>query len=195
MPANTINRGYPYSVPSDPADIPQAMEDFATAVDADVQGVYNGVQLRPAAKAIATTQQKYVNTASGSLRGVRFSSFQFNVSGAAVLADFGLRVIPQLPGYWFAMGTISFPKPTGGTPPTSVSTVLLKNDSSVLSRGGLNGFATIADGTVELVASGGEFMNGTTDFFNVSWSPVATATVPTYYIYTRTLTMVRMTQV
>jgi hypothetical protein len=37
MPAFTPNRNYPYSLPSDPADVPEAIQDLAEAINDDVQ--------------------------------------------------------------------------------------------------------------------------------------------------------------
>lgn len=36
MPANTVNRMYPYSLPTDPADVPGALQSLAEAVDDDI---------------------------------------------------------------------------------------------------------------------------------------------------------------
>ncbi|MFF1957948.1 hypothetical protein ACFVWX_13280 [Streptomyces sp. NPDC058220] len=206
MPATTT-RGYPYPVPSDPADVPQAMQDLASAVDTDVQTVYTGISARPAVKAVGAVTSKYTNVTSGSLRGLSFEYFDFN-TGAAVagngfnqqnslqVAFYGgfYRVIPQLPGFWMAFGAASFPKPAGGVTPAHTAIVLLHNDSTIISRSGINGNTLAADGTAQLATSGGALCNGTTDFFNLAWTPTHTATIPSITVANRNLTLIRMTQ-
>ncbi|MFJ2675141.1 hypothetical protein [Streptomyces sp. NPDC087525] len=204
MPATTP-RGYPYPVPDDPADVPQAMQDLASAVDTDVQAVYNGLSARPSVKAVGQSTAKYNNVVSGSLRGLPFEYFDFNVGGAAIAGN-GFsqqqsaasgsfyRVIPKLPGFWMAFGAASFPKVAGGVAPINTSLVLLLNDSTIVSRSGINGNTLVADGTAQLVTSGGAFCNGTSDFFNLAWTPTHTVTIPSITVNNRNLTLIRMTQ-
>ncbi|RYJ26490.1 hypothetical protein CU044_3783 [Streptomyces sp. L-9-10] len=206
MPATTP-RGYPYPVPTDPADVPQAMQDLASAVDTDVQTVYNGISARPSVKAVGQTVAKYTNVVSGSLRGLPFEYFDFNVGGAVagngfsqqnsfkVIVQGGFyRVIPQKPGFWMAFGAASFPKPAGGVAAIHTAIVLLLNDSTIVSRSGINGNTLAADGTAQLVTSGGALCNGTTDFFNLAWTPTHTSTIPSITVNNRNLTLIRMTQ-
>ncbi|MFE4535705.1 hypothetical protein ACFRKB_11560 [Streptomyces scopuliridis] len=195
-------------MPTDPADVPQAMQDLASAVDTDVQAVYNGISARPSVKAVGQTVAKYNNVVSGSLRGLPFEYFDFNVGGAAIAGNGGgqqnavkvtvqggfYRVIPQRPGFWMAFGAASFPKPAGGVAPINTSIVLLLNDSTIVSRSGINGNTLAADGTAQLVTSGGALCNGTTDFFNLAWTPTHTATIPSITVNNRNLTLIRMTQ-
>ncbi|MGS2588112.1 hypothetical protein [Streptomyces hebeiensis] len=191
MPASTP-RGYPYSVNSDPADIPAATEALAKAVDADVQSLYDAAAPRPAAKAWATTPQKVINVVSGTGYSMRFETFQFN-TGACVLGG-GSSVIPQLPGFWWVMGSLSVPKPSGTVVPTHVGVVLYLNNSSILGRAGVNGTTLAADVSSEVVASAGAYCNGSTDFFTLGFEVAAPSTVPTYTLLTRSLTLIRMTQ-
>ncbi|MFJ9029827.1 hypothetical protein ACIRQP_15090 [Streptomyces sp. NPDC102274] len=193
MPATT-SRGYPYPVPSDPADVPQALGDLAGAIDGDAQTVYNGISSRPSAKAVGQTTAKYNNVVSGSLRGLPFEYFDFNIGGAAVSDTQFYRVIPKLPGFWMAFGAASFPKPAGGASAIHTAIVLLLNDSQVISRSGINGNTLAADGTAQLVTSGGAFCNGTTDYFNLVWTPTHTSTIPSITVNNRNLTLIRMTQ-
>ncbi|WP_326811617.1 hypothetical protein [Streptomyces scopuliridis] len=203
MPATTP-RGYPYPVPTDPADVPQAMQDLASAVDTDVQTVYNGISARPSVKAVGQTVAKYNNVVSGSLRGLPFEYFDFNVGAAiagngfnqqqSIVTGSFYRVIPKLPGFWMAFGAASFPKTAGGVAPINTSIVLLLNDSTIVSRSGINGNTLAADGTAQLVTAGGAFCNGTTDFFNLAWTPTHTSTIPSITVNNRNLTLIRMTQ-
>lgn len=192
MPAFTPNRNYPYSVDSDPAEVYTATEDFANAVDVDVQSQYDRVQRRAVAKAWSTTPRKYTTVQTATTYLVNFDGFQVNTDNFATLQ--GTRVIPTLPGFYFFIATISFGKPTGTVTPTNLSVVALFNSSSVVSRSGLNGTVISADNTAELVCAGGQFMNGTTDYMEVSFAVVTPATVPNMTIYTRSLTLIRMTQ-
>lgn len=192
MPANTVNRSYPYSIPADPADVPQAMEDFANAVDVDVQSQWDRLTRRPVAKAWSTTPQTFqIITTGAPSRTVRFDNFQVNTDNFATLS--GGRVTPSLPGFYFVIASVSFGKPSGAVTPTHIATVIVANNTSVVSRSGLNGNTLTADNTSEIVAAGGRFMNGTSDFFTTVFELVAPATVPIYTVYTRSLTLIRMT--
>lgn len=50
MVAFTPNRNYPYSTAGDPADVPQALQDFAEAVDDDLETRDAVIRTRPYAK-------------------------------------------------------------------------------------------------------------------------------------------------
>lgn len=191
MPAFTP-RDYPYSVDSDPARVPAATQAFAEAVDSDVQGLYDSVRLRPAAKAWSTVPHRLVNLVSATDYLLGLDSFQFNASGAGVLAS-GTRVIPQFPGFWWVMGTLSVPKPSGAVVPTHVGTSIYFNNFNVISRSSVNGTTLAADVSSEIAVSGGSYCNGTTDFFSMTFDVNAASTVPSYTILTRSLMMIRMT--
>jgi hypothetical protein len=192
MPANTVNRGYPYSIPADPADVPQAMEDFANAVDVDVQSQWDRLTRRPVAKAWSTTPQTFQTVTSGTDFIVNFDNFQVNTDNFATLS--GGRVTPTLPGFYFAIATVSFGKPSGAVTPTNISTIMLFNNVSVISRSGVNGTVLAADNTAEIVAAGGQLMNGTSDWLTAAFQVTAPSTVPIFTVYTRSLTIIRMTQ-
>lgn len=193
MPAFTP-RAYPYPVDSDPADVPAATQGLAEAVDGDVQGLYDAVRLRPAAKAWSTVPYKIAPANSGIAYLLPLDSFQFNVSDACVLVNRG-RIIPQLPGFWWVMGSISIPKPSGTVVPVGVCVSMFVSGLSVIGRSGVNGTTLAADGSSELVASGGSYFNGTTDFLDLAVEVTASATVPTFTVLTRALTLIRMTTV
>lgn len=106
MPAFTPNRNYPYSVPGDPADVAQAIEDLAEAVDADVQALIAQVGPRPMARVRGTVSSVQSGTGFTSAQ-VSFDTIDFNIGGAiGPLTDGTVNVL--LNGAWVVFGTAQY---------------------------------------------------------------------------------------
>lgn len=111
MPANTVNRGYPYSIPTDNNDVPGALQALAEAVEADLQALAGSVPslVRPIARMRGTTPVT-LNSAQ-TFRDMPFDAFDFNLGGALPpTAANGTNIVftPQLAGFWFAIGTVTY---------------------------------------------------------------------------------------
>lgn len=136
MPAFTVNRNYPYSVPTDPADVPQAMQDLAEAVEADLQALEGSVPtlVRPMARLRGTTPVT-LNSAQTE-RDCPFDLIDFNLGGALAPGHnpASVIIVPQLPGFWFAVGHVTYQ--------TAGSSTL--NEIGVRLRGGVLGGSSAA---------------------------------------------------
>lgn len=98
MPAFTPNRNYPYSLPTDPADVPISLQDLAEAIDLDLRNVEDQVLARPFAQVSGTTPQKVQPNVSTTML---FDFVDFDNDGMASLSQFPTRLQPQTAGtYW-----------------------------------------------------------------------------------------------
>lgn len=193
--AVTPNRNYPYPLPTDVADVPGALEELAVAVENDVQFQYDRVAQRSVAKAWRTSSQSVIsNWSSGSAFFLLLDDgFQINVN-----ADFtvnGSRLYPTQPGFYLFLTTVSFPVVSLTTPyPEVRRTELFANGTVLLASSSLTNDLQVVDGSVEAVASGGRFMNGTTDYVQVAARIYSDngAIIPTVRINTRSITGIRM---
>lgn len=98
MPAFTPNRNYPYSLPSDPADVPHSIQDLAEAIDLDLRAVEDQVLARPFAQVSGTTPQ---TVQPGVSTTMLFDFVDFDNDGMSSLSQFPTRLVPQTAGtYW-----------------------------------------------------------------------------------------------
>lgn len=90
----TANRNYPYPDPTDPADMPQALQDLAEAVDVDVEALSALAVIPPLA--VVTGNNPSENTTSpGVEKSMVYTTVDYDNDGMANLAltDNGLTVI------------------------------------------------------------------------------------------------------
>ncbi|MEU7010355.1 hypothetical protein [Streptomyces sp. NPDC046332] len=106
MPLPTPNRGYPYSVPGDPADVPAAIQALAEAVDADAATLQSLVGPRPMARLRGSTQ--VVNQANIIPSDLPLETVDFNIGGAVGPIVNGRAEI-LLDGLWFMFATLVYP--------------------------------------------------------------------------------------
>lgn len=124
MPANTPNRGYPYSLPADAVDIPGDIQRLAEAIDTDLATLTATIPTRPAMRlrgtdAFLTSTDTAVVGDGTSLpfdtedfnTGITYTQ-QTNALGAASPTR---SVRLTQPGIYFVMGTVAYPRPTSGT--------------------------------------------------------------------------------
>lgn len=213
MPAFTPNRGYPYPLPTDPADVPQAFEDLANAIDNDVCALANGVIARPASRfrGIApytspTTQNLIDMQAIQFTARLPFDTTDFNTANVTLQPmEAGNRLVfPEDPGFYFALATVTIPVLTIATTPDFFSLTFHKADvtvpnSIVLGQrlGATSNFVAVDanDRNVRLMSLGvGCFMNGTTDAFSVEFLAETMPAVSGYALGERTITILKMTQ-
>lgn len=192
----TINRNYPWPDPTDPADVPEALEDLALAIDADVQSQYDRITTRSVAKAWRTSSPTFItNWVSG--LGIFQSlddGFQINTNAAVELS--GTRLYPREAGFWLFSASMSWPVVELTSPyPQGRHSEVWVNGLTMLGRDSFNDDIPVNDVSVETFASGGRFMNGTTDYVQLSARVFSNtgANIPKVWLNTRALTAIRMT--
>jgi len=193
MPAFTVNRNYPYSIPTDPADVAQALEDLARAVDADVENIADTIGARPLARVRGTTPQSFGSTIE--TIPLTFALTDLNVGGAiAPLGGTPTTITPLLPGFWWAVGTLAYPT-AGASSLNNIGLRLQKSGSNALgSRQNTHVQPPTSDGVRNFCVSMGSFMNGTTDTFALQGFINRASGTATYTVYDRALTIFRMTE-
>lgn len=191
MPAFTPNRNYPYSLPTDPADVPAAIQALAEAVNDDVDNLESIIGTRPMARVRGTTPLTIVNP--NTVLTLPFELIDFNVNGAiAPLEGDGTIVRPLLPGVWLMVATMNFPQPGAST----VDAIGLEVDMNfIVGEVATHRHPTVAQGTMQLDATGfGIAVDGINDqAFIRGFIGRASGTAP-QTIRDRTLTLFRMTQ-
>jgi hypothetical protein len=211
MPAVTPNRGYPYPLPADPADIPQAFQDLAEAIDNDVCALTNGVTGRPASRfrgtapyTSITPQLPVFDPAQGFRSRLPFDTTDFNTANVTLQSqDMGNRLIfPEDPGFYFVLTTVYIPILTLPTTPTYFQFMLRRANvvtpipiGTRLGATSNNVAISADDRNVRLMSLGmGVFMNGSTDAFSVDLTLETTPAVDGWPIGERTITLIKMTQ-
>lgn len=178
MPATTP-RGYPYSIPGDPADVPTAIQDLAEAIDADVQAREDSIHPRPAFQLTGTESVTY---ASGGPLTKNFAQ-PFNTQGALVGAAIDpvtgslTRIIPQLPGFWWFSGTLTLPR-AGSAGQIQTFDMTLQTAAGVLGRNGTHLMPPASDGSNDITVNTGGFFNGTTDYIEMIGGATYITSVP-----------------
>lgn len=207
MPASTVNRLYPYSIPGDPNDVPQALQDLVEAIDDDVCTLLQ-TGGRPASRFRGTGT--YNSPAASGIGGdttnrVPFDTIDFNNANVTMqtMVTGNRLLFPEDPGFYVGIATVQVPTLT--TVVTSVDYIGLQirrgNISSPavlatrLAGGGNHIPANADDRNVRVIAvATGGFFNGTTDAFSIEFRAMTTPTIADYPIRERTLTILKMTQ-
>jgi|SoiMethySBSTD1v2_1073268.scaffolds.fasta_scaffold07938_15 hypothetical protein len=206
MPANTANRAYPYSLPTDPTDIPGALQSLATAIDADVCALTASVTGRPVSRFRGTGTFASLTPSLGATVGtlrVPFDTTDFNEVPATMQSqEVGFRMInPTVPGFYAVQAYVDVPVLT-----LAASIVQLRVEIRKVSTAAPGGSGTLVAGTTHhfpvtstdrnvrrFNAGSGVFMNGTTDAFSVEFFADTTPDVSEYVINERELFIMRMT--
>jgi hypothetical protein len=199
MPAFTANRGYPYSIGTDPADVPEAMQALAEAVEADLQTVAGSIPslVRPMARLRGTTPVT-LNSAE-TFKDLRFDSIDFNLGGALSPAHNpdNFVIAPQLPGFWFAKGFVTYQSAGSST----------LNEIGLILRGGNQGGATLplsdqnthvqpplSDSVRNHHVAGGQLCDGSLIAFRLRAYLNRASGTASYTFLDRSITIFRMTQ-
>lgn len=205
MPANTVNRLYPYSVPGDPADVPAALQSLAEAIDDDVCALINGVTGRPVAQFRGTGQYHSFTTSLGAgfPPQLPFDVEEFDTANVTLQSqELGNRLVfPEDPGFYFALAMVQVPTSTHAVPMDMLVSIT-KGDitSPATPRTRLavcshNINVSPDDRDMRLFTLSTQvFMNGTTDGFSVEFFADSTPDVTEYVIAERRLTILKMTQ-
>lgn len=192
----TINRNYPWPDPTDPADVPGALEDLALAIETDVQSQYDRIATRSVAKAWRVSAPTFITNWQF---GFGFflaldDGFQINTNSAVELS--GTRLYPREAGFWLFSASISWPTVETVSPyPQGRHSEVWANGTTMLGRDSFNDNIPVTDVSAETFAVGGRFMNGTTDYVQVVGRVFSDngANIPKVFMNTRALTAMRMT--
>jgi hypothetical protein len=191
------SRGYPYSIPSDPADVSAAIEDLATAVDADVQARADSIHPRPAFRLGATEPISFPAwTTVTTTQRLTFQTQDELVGGAIdpVTGSVG-RIVPRLPGFWWIQASMVIPR-SGAVSMDQIG-LTIQTGTTVLARTSTHLPPSPSDGVSNISTQAGTYFNGTTDFVEVMGTThVATPSVltPTMIVRNRYIYAMRMTE-
>lgn len=191
MPAFTVNRGYPYSIPTDPADVPQALEDLARAVDTDVTNLEATIGVRPQARVRGVTP--IVVDGLSTSADLTFELVDYNINGAiAPLSTNDTTVNPLLDGVWAMIGTLNYAQP-GSVNIDSLGVEIFVG-GVLVAQTITHRHPTIAQGTVKLDTVGIQFNNGLSDAIQMRAIVTRSAGTTPMTFRDRSLTLMRMTQ-
>lgn len=113
MPTPTPNRGYPAPVNSDPADVPQALQDLAEAIDSDLATIEPTIHQRPFFRVTASAPQKMIFSTSERLQ---FTDLEANTENAIVPSPvMPINAVRPSAGAWWLTATCSYGAPPAGT--------------------------------------------------------------------------------
>lgn len=165
MVAFTPNRNYPYSQATDPADIPQAIEDLANAIDLDVQARYDSVLPRRSARVrnLSTTRQFFPATTQTEL------TFDFIDYDNAAIVDLGAeptRLTPTSAGLWAFWGALEVPNSFANG-----YELMIRKNGGELTRYTPHDSDPIGETVMRTISSVGT-ANGTTDYFTMTFNPI-----------------------
>lgn len=192
MPASTP-RGYPYSLPTDPADAPHAIQDLAEAVDTDVQAVADSIAPREGFRLQGTVSQALPTSFASILTSqLRFETVNFDVGGALPPGDPYTRIVPQLPGFYWITAQIILPRERSTL--LDLMRLIVQTGAATLGSNAVHQAVPESDGTQMLEVQTGGFFNGTTDYVEAMFQiHASTPTFGTFRWSGRYLTMTRMT--
>jgi hypothetical protein len=111
MPGFTVNRGYPYSVPTDPTDVAGDIQALAEAIDTDLQALQAIVGPRPMARVRGVTPVT-TEGATADFADLPLELIDFNLGGAIAPLTSG-KVQVLLPGMWMVVSTYIYMQPAG----------------------------------------------------------------------------------
>jgi hypothetical protein len=190
MPAFTPNRNYPYSIPADPANVPEAIQALAEAVDADLQTLQSLVGPRPMARARGITPV----VASGSVttfNTMPMEVLDFNVGGAVSLPGDGtVQILSE--GSWLGIASMSFP-PSSGTL-SGIRMTIIDGSNTEYADTSTNNFPVVPETQRTMGASGmAFFIPGVFDRTLLRAEVNRTAGGAAFTLRDHTLTLIRMT--
>jgi len=201
MPANTPNRAYPYSVPGDAAEVAPAIQALAEAIDQDLVTIAPTIRARRVARVSRSTPVSFGTI--GTARNVEWDTLDVNVGGALTVFPTNpgatFQVTPAFPGYWIAVGEISYTPISSAFSPIVYATLDL-NWSNVARFGrhtDTEATDVVGGGEARMLnVAGGRLMNGTTDYFHMVATILRNPAIPNaaYSMFGASMTLWQMTQ-
>lgn len=192
MPGTTF-RGYPYSLPGDPADVPNAIRDLAEAVDLDAQTVADSVEPREMFHIAGNTAVSVPTWAAFPFSvPLSFNIVDVNVGNALPPMGPLVDIAPQLPGFYWITASITFPADRSSL--MDLMGISLQTATETLVSNAMHGAFPALDAARNLQVQTGAYFNGTTDYVRAYLrAQSGTLTAGSYTIRNRYLTMTRMT--
>lgn len=193
MPATTP-RGYPYSLPTDPADVPGAIQALAEAIDPDAQSVADLVRPRDGFH-LSGLEQVRVSTVNPftTSRPIPFNIVNFDVGNTAPELGPITQVVPQHPGFYWVEGSITIP--VEGASAFDLIAVSLQTATETLVRSAIHVPPPASDGLNNVEVQTGAFFNGTTDYVELMCTThVATPAIGSMMLRAGYISMTRMTE-
>lgn len=202
MPAFTPNRGYPYPLAGDPAQVADALQALAEGVDADLVTLAPSIVARPIARVVRNSAINFGTV--DTVANINWEQLLLNTGGAVTTFPGSpqFAVVPALPGFWFATGQMTFREAGGALPGGPIQYIDLELDWNNTRLGRQSSTARptgIVLGSGEnhtLTVGGGRLMNGTTDYFRMASTIVRPAANPNapFTAFGASMTLWRMTQ-
>lgn len=191
MPAFTVNRSYPYSVPGDPADVPAALQALAEAVNDDLDNLETLVGSRHMARVTGNTPV--------SIQGAGLTSAQLNME----LVDFNIgnviaplttgQVTVNLPGFYFILATFLGP----AHPPASnfdyIGASVVDGSNTELGMTSTSVMTPLAEVQRVYDVGGGGFLSAGESVF-LRGTVQRSAGAAEYRFRDRSMTLIRMTE-
>lgn len=167
MVAFTPNRAYPYSTPTDPADIPEAIQALAESIDLDVQDLTDSLTRRPFCKVRSNTSVRQTFPAD-QITELEFDFVEFDPAGVSNLSVDPTRLTPTSAGFWFVWTAIEVP-----LAPNDLDDFFLRMNGGELTRYGQTTSAPAVTAGQMMTMGAMAFMDGVNDYFTATFEPVA----------------------
>lgn len=165
MVAFTPNRGYPYSQPTDPFDVPGALQAFAEAVDLDMQLLDDSIIQRPLAVVSYRSSSNQVFPADVATE-CEFDFVDIDTDAISNLSVEPTRLTPTSAGLWGVWGAFEVP-----VSQASLHDVTVRVNGSDLVRSGMHINNSIGESAQMQALVGMSFMDGVDDYFTMTFSP------------------------
>lgn len=195
MPAFTVNRNYPYSIPADPTDVPGAIQALAEAIDADIDSIRDSFPLRPAAQISSTAPQ--VTGGLGVNTRLTFDRIDFD-TGVITSDLWRSGWLNPGPGVWLVIGRVAVPRSLPSPLPTALEMQLHQTTFSPGANPEIvqtteHVYPAASDAVYDLTASvPGEIPAPPTDGFSMTFQALQSGgTVSAFTVGARTLTVFR----
>lgn len=168
MVAFTANRGYPYSQTTDPADVPDAIQDLAEAIDLDMQARFDSVLPRRTARVrgLSTAGRQFFPATTQT--ELTFDFIDVDNAGIVDLGSFPTRLTPTSPGLWGFWGSIEVPNSLANG-----YELMIRKNGAELTRYTPHDSDPQGETVMRTISTVGT-ANGTTDYFTMTFNPIAT---------------------
>lgn len=194
MPAFTPLRGYPYSIPADPTDVPGAIQDLAEAIDTDIATIRAAFPRRPSVQVSSTAPQ--LTGTLGTNTPLTFDRVDFDSGGVLTNDLWRQGWLNPGPGVWLVLGRVAVPRQLPSPLPVALESFLsqtpyIQAANSEISQSTEHIFPAASDMVYDLtVAMAGEVT--ATDGFRLFFQALQSGgTVSSFTIGARTLSAFR----
>jgi hypothetical protein len=176
MVAFTPNQNYPYSQTTDPARVPAAIQALAEAVDTDMSLLESVILPRQAARVrnLSTVKQFFPASVQTELT---FDFVDFDSSVGPRIVDLGsepTHLRPTSPGLWCFWGAMEMPNASLSGSVNGYELMIRKNGAE-LTRYTPHDSDPLGETVMRTISTVGT-ANGTTDYFTMTFNPIAATT-------------------